>query len=65
MRDEEAGRRFKIMMKMGPKTKKTGTCQGHSSRGVDVAFVKAVDTNTALDVSRLLRGPSWYRSRLG
>ena len=39
--DEEAGWTIKIMMKMGPMTKKDGTCQGPSSEGVDVAPLKA------------------------
>ena len=39
--DEEAGWTTKIMMKMGPMTKKDGTCQGPSSEGVDVAPLKA------------------------
>ena len=48
LRDKEAGRSLKIMMKMGPMTKINGTCQGPSSGGVDVAPLKAVEPHPFL-----------------
>ena len=48
LRDKEAGRSLKIMMKMGPMTKINGTCQGPSSGGVDVAPLKAGEPHLPL-----------------
>ena len=62
LRDKEAGRSLKIMMKMGPMTKIDGTCQGPSSGGVDVAPLKAGEPHPPLPPA-LPRRPRAARQR--
>ena len=62
LRAKEAVRSIKIMMKMGPKTKIDGTCQGPSSGGVDVAPLKAGEPHPPLPPA-LPRRPRAARQR--